>query len=234
MPARPLLVVGLVLPLLLAGCGSDSSSASAAKATVKAGDSTCELSKDEFAAGSVEFEVENTGKDTTEVYVYGKGAGGDFDKVVGEVENVAPGTSRDFTVKVGGGTYEVACKPGQKGDGIRKTITVTGAAPTGTVEAAYDREVEVQATDFAFVGFDGFTAEVGERIEFKLENKSTSNQHELEILDAAGNNLGEVGPTDPGKNGETVIQFTKPGTYTYKCGIADHAGKGMQGTFVVR
>ena len=48
-----------------------------------------------------------------------------------------------------------------------------------------------------------------------------------------GKNVGEVGPTDPGKDGEVVIEFTTAGTYTFLCGIADHASRGLKGTFTV-
>jgi uncharacterized cupredoxin-like copper-binding protein len=233
MRAPVLPTVAVALCLALTGCGSDdkSSTASKQKATVKAGDTTCDVSPKAFTAGSVEFQVENTGKDVTEVYVYGKGGDGDFDKIVGEVENVAPGTEREFDVTVGGGDYEVACKPGQKGDGIRTEIEVSGAAATST-EAAYDREVEVEATDFAFDGLKGFTAKVGEKIEFKLENKGRS-QHNLEFFDADGTEVGGVDTVEPGKDAEAVVEFAKAGTYTYKCTIDGHADKGMQGTFTV-
>ena len=127
MPARlHLALLPLVLGLTLTACGSDDEpTVSSGKVSIKAGDSTCEVAKTSFDPGEIEFDVDNVGKDTTEVYVYGKGKSGDFDKVIGEVENIAPGTSRDFDVKVGGGEYEVACKPGQTGKGIRTKITVT-------------------------------------------------------------------------------------------------------------
>jgi uncharacterized cupredoxin-like copper-binding protein len=220
-----------LLVLALAGCGGGSSSTGAAqKADVKAGDTTCEVSTKSFTAGTVAFEVTNVGKDTTEVYVYGKGSSGAYDKVVGEAENIAPGTSRDFEVKVGGGEYEVACKPGQKGDGIRTEIEVSGTA--ATADSSYDREVEVTATDTGFTGLAGFTAKVGEKIEFKLENKGTT-QHELEVFGPDGKAVGEVGPTEPGKDGEVVLTLAVAGTYTFESGIADDAAKGLKGSFTV-
>jgi uncharacterized cupredoxin-like copper-binding protein len=234
MRAPVLPTVTVTLCLALAGCGTSGSSSSGKgqKATVKAGDSTCALSSTDFAAGKVELEVQNTGKDVTEVYVYAKSDKGAFDKVVGEVENIAPGATRDLDVTLGGGDYEVACKPGQKGDGIRTKLTVSGAEAAGDDDAKYDREVEVTAKEYAFTGLAGFTAKVGEKIEFKLENKGTM-QHELEILGPDGKDVGEVGPTDAGEDGEVVIELTTAGTYTYLCGIADHASRGMKGTFTV-
>jgi uncharacterized cupredoxin-like copper-binding protein len=227
------LLLALPVALALAACGGSSTPSSGDGGdTVKvtAGDSTCEVATTAFDPGKITFDVENAGKDVTEVYVYGKGAGGGFDKVVGEVENIAPGTSREFPVTVSGGEYEVACKPGQTGNGIRTKITVSGARAGD--DAKYDREVEVTAKEYAFTGLESFTAKVGEKVEFKLENAG-SMQHELEFLGPDGKDVGEVGPTDPGKDGEVIVAFDKPGTYTYLCGIADHASRGMKGTFTV-
>jgi iron uptake system component EfeO len=224
----------LTLPLVvgLAACGGSSggSSSGGDSVAITASDSACEVATTSFDPGKISFDVKNSGKDVTEVYVYGKGSGGEFDKVVGEVENIAPGTSREFPVDATSGEYEVACKPGQKGDGIRTKITVSGEA--AEADAKYDREVEVTAKEYAFTGLEGFTAKAGEKIEFKLENAGTM-EHELEVLGPDGKAVGEVGPTAPGKDGEVVLSLDKPGTYTYLCGIADHASRGMKGTFTV-
>ncbi|MDP9183239.1 MAG: cupredoxin domain-containing protein [Actinomycetota bacterium] len=230
-PVLPVLAVALCLTV--AGCGKDNATSSATKqqVTVKAGDTTCELSQKQFTAGAVEFKVENTGKDVTEVYVYGKGSDGDFDKIIGEVENIAPSTEREFEIEVGGGAYEVACKPGQKGEGIRTEIEVSGAAATSS-EAAYDRELEVKATEYAFEGLAEFTAKVGEKIEFKLENKGQTT-HNFELFGPDGKEVGEIDDVAPGKDGEVVVELKTAGTYTFKCGIGNHAGQGMKGTFTV-
>lgn len=235
MPARPVLAAtgALLVAFAVTGCssGSSSSSGSGGKVAIKAGDSACDVAKTEFDAGEIAFEVQNTGTDATEVYVYGKGSSGAYDKIVGEVEDIAPGTSRDFQVDVTSGTYEVACKPGQKGNGIRTAIEVEGSG--GSSAAAYDREVQVEATDFAFEGLGAFTGKTGEKVEFKLENKSSATTHELEVLGPDGKEVGEVAPVAPGKTGEAVIELKVAGTYSYKCGIDGHAGKGMKGTFTV-
>jgi iron uptake system component EfeO len=121
MPARlprRVLPVLLLLPLL-AACSDDKSSSGGP--TVTSTDSACDVSSTELRAGTHTFAVTNQGKDVTEVYVYGDG-----DKVIGEVENIGPGLTRDLKVKLAAGSYSVACKPGQKGDGIRTPITVRG------------------------------------------------------------------------------------------------------------
>ena len=227
MPARPALVL-TALALSLTACGSSDSSDAIA---VKAGDSTCEVATTSFAPGKINFAVENVGKDVTEVYVYGASSSGAFDKVVGEVENIAPGTSRDFSVSVSGGSYEVACKPGQKGAGVRTAITVSGAVASES--AKYDREVEFTAGSFAFTGLSAFTAKVGEKIEFKMQNTATDHEHEFEVFGPDGKVIGEVGPTAPGAEGEVILELAVAGTYTYVCGIGDHEAKGMKGSFTV-
>ncbi len=124
MSARRLLaVVPVLLALAVTGCAkSGAGSASGAPGpSVTATDSACEVSQRTVPAGTHTFAVSNKGSQVTEVYVYGAG-----DSVIGEVENVGPGTTRDLKVKLSAGDYSVACKPGMKGDGIRTPITVTG------------------------------------------------------------------------------------------------------------
>lgn len=106
----------------LSACSKDSESAGSSY-DVKAGDTTCSVEETSVPAGTVTFQVENTGSDVTEVYVYGKD-GDAFSKIMGEVENIGPGTSQDFTVDLPAGDYEVACEPGMVGDGIRTQLNV--------------------------------------------------------------------------------------------------------------
>lgn len=116
--------------LALAGCGGGSSDSDAKASTVevKAGDKSCEVATASLPAGTHRFAVTNTGSQITEVYVYGEG-----DRIVGEVEDVGPGTSRDLTVELAAGNYQVACKPGMQGTGIRSALTVSaGAASSPT------------------------------------------------------------------------------------------------------
>ena len=155
-------VGGVVLLAALAGCSSKTKGGDSIAVT--ATDSACEVATTSLSSGSTTFAVSNKGSDVTEVYVYGEG-----DKVMGEVENIGPGTSRDFTVDLGAGTYEVACKPGQKGDGIRTEITVSG---TATTEAAAGRTVEVEGYDYGYHGMMDFSAKKGETVEFTLTNLS--------------------------------------------------------------
>ncbi|MCX5302775.1 cupredoxin domain-containing protein [Streptomyces sp. NBC_00160] len=232
--SRSLVLAGaalLALPFLASCSGTTDSTSGGSKVALNATDTACDVAKTELKAGKITFAVTNKGSKATEVYVYSEDDGA-YTKVVSEVENIGPSTSRDMEVKLAGGSYEIACKPGQTGDGIRTKITIEGAKADTDVEAAYDREVEVEAENFKLEGLENFTAKAGEKIEFKLENKGTD-EHELEVFGPDGKEAGEVNPVKPGATGEAVIPLTQPGTYTYKCGISNHADKGMQGSFTV-
>src|SRR3954451_1283224 len=133
-PARKRLsLVGLtgLTALTLAACGggdsssSGSSEAAADDIAVAATDDACEVAASDLEAGVHQFTVTNTGSKVTEFYVYADG-----DRVMGEVENIAPGVARELRVELPAGDYETACKPGMVGDGIRTALTVSGEAAT--------------------------------------------------------------------------------------------------------
>ncbi|SCF34831.1 iron uptake system component EfeO [Micromonospora matsumotoense] len=98
---------------------------------VKATDSVCEVDVADLDAGQATFTVTNSGSKVTEFYVYAAG-----DRVMGEVENIAPGLSRELRVELPAGTYETACKPGMSGRGIRGALKVSGTAATVAPDAA--------------------------------------------------------------------------------------------------
>lgn len=120
-------VVGLsVAALAMAGCTSTApaDAGAAGPITVAASDTACEVGATEAAAGTISFDITNSGSKVTEFYLYATGG-----RIMGEVENIGPGLSRQLIVEVpDGGTYETACKPGMVGDGIRAPFTVTGSA----------------------------------------------------------------------------------------------------------
>jgi uncharacterized cupredoxin-like copper-binding protein len=216
-------VPAALLCLALAACSNGTGSGD--PIAVTATDSECKVAKTDLKAGDNTFAIRNDGKDVTEVYVYGDG-----DKVIAEKENIGPGTSAGLEADLTAGSYEIACKPGQKGDGIRTHVHVTGEG--GTAAKAPDLEAEVRAVDYAFSGLDGFAPKAGQTVKFELKNKGTM-QHEFEVFGPDGTAVGEVGPTDKDDEGEVVLTFDKAGTYRYVCGIADHEARGMKGTFTV-
>ncbi|MQA35436.1 iron uptake system protein EfeO [Modestobacter roseus] len=137
--------------LALAACGSSGDSGgteaqAADQIAVAASDDTCDVATSELEAGVHQFTVTNSGSKVTEFYVYADG-----DRVMGEVENIAPGVARDLRLELPAGEYETACKPGMVGDGIRAVLTVTGEAPSlsedetlAQASADYQRYVQSQ------------------------------------------------------------------------------------------
>ena len=127
MSRTPLAVVGL-LGLALTGCVSTTpapdTGAGGGPIPVAASDDTCEVAAAEAPAGTIAFDITNGGSKVTEFYLYATGG-----RIMGEVENIGPGLTRQLIVEVpDGGAYETACKPGMIGDGIRSAFTVTGSA----------------------------------------------------------------------------------------------------------
>ncbi|MEW1910714.1 iron uptake system protein EfeO [Kitasatospora sp. NPDC085895] len=142
MPARrstaATLLTIAVAGAALAGCSKKDDAASADAVKVTASDSACEVAKTSFPAGAVELSVQNKGSKSTEVYVYAAG-----DKIVTERENIGPGTTVSIHAEIKAGEYEIACKPGMTGDGIRQKITVTGgAAPAAKADPRLAAAVE--------------------------------------------------------------------------------------------
>jgi iron uptake system component EfeO len=125
----PLAVLaGAAALVALSACDSKSDTAGAAAGgpiKVSASDTACEVSATTANAGNVTFEITNKGTKVTEFYLYAEG-----DRIMGEVENIAPGLNRRLIVEVAdAGKYQTACKPGMTGNGIRGEFTVTGGAP---------------------------------------------------------------------------------------------------------
>ncbi|WOX24702.1 iron uptake system protein EfeO [Streptomyces solicathayae] len=116
--------------------------------SVVAKDDSCEVSKKEFPAGHLELAVENKGSKVTEVYILFPD-----DRIVTERENIGPGTKAKITAEVKAGDYEIACKPGMKGDGIRQKVKVTGGTTAkrspemDAAVAAYRQYVQTQADE---------------------------------------------------------------------------------------
>src|SRR5665811_1238253 len=133
-----------VFALGLTGCASETA---AGDLTVDASDNACKVSQTKLDAGPATFKVTNNGSKVTEFYVYAEG-----DRIMGEVENIGPGLSRELVVDLAKGTYEGACKPGMIGDGIRETITVSGESTNKLSDSAelkaaadnYERYIQSQ------------------------------------------------------------------------------------------
>lgn len=88
---------------------------------VRSTDDGCEIATQQAPSGNLVFEVTNDGTDVTEFYLLGD----DGQRIIGEVEDIGPGVTRNLVVQVDPGSYITACKPGMVGDGIRSDFTVT-------------------------------------------------------------------------------------------------------------
>lgn len=211
----------LALVGTVSACGKDTGgSAAAAGYTVMAGDTTCELATTNVSSGKTSFTVQNVGKDVTEVYVYAQN-GGEFSKVVGEKENIGPGTTQTLEVDLAPGTYQVACKPGMTGTGIRTTLTVTGTSSGGSTAATtsggaafYDKELEITVEPDGRLEHVALTATKGQKVEIKLSNEH-KNEYYLDLLGPDGIELGDT-EADGGQTGEFVAELKTPGAYKVK------------------
>lgn len=107
----------------LAGASAFAAPAAAAKeqhVTVKLTSDGCPKSI-KVKPGSVTFKVSNDGADNVSEFEVLQG-----NKIVGEVENIAPGLQRSFTIKLKAGEYVTYCPGGE----TREKGVLTVAAPT--------------------------------------------------------------------------------------------------------
>ena len=115
-----LTLVGIMVAVS-ASCTSNDTSTAGGALTVSSTSNACDVSATTAPSGNVVFEVTNKGSEVTEFYLLAD----DGLRIVGEVENIGPGLTRNLVVQAGPGSYFTACKPGMIGDGIRAPFTVT-------------------------------------------------------------------------------------------------------------
>ena len=147
-PAVPFVRTALAGTILIvtAACVPNASVGSGAIA-VTSTDDACQVTKTTTTSGTVTFEVANRGSQVTEFYLMAD----DGLRIIGEVENIAPGASRALTATVQPGAYLTLCKPGMIGAGVgRGEFTVTGER---VAIAGPDAEVKEEAINLyaAFV-----------------------------------------------------------------------------------
>jgi iron uptake system component EfeO len=134
---------------LLAGCTDNTQTQSPGAAasanpralTVQSTDTECKLSAPSAPSGTLTFAVTNGGSKVTEFYLYGE----DGKRIVGEVENIGPGITRELVLKVEPGNYITACKPGMTGDGIRAPFSVSNSGEDQQGVSGNDVELVEQA-----------------------------------------------------------------------------------------
>jgi len=129
-------LTALPLGALLGACSLTESNKSDPKGdgpvTVTSSNDACTLSSTKAGSGTLRFKVKNTGSKVTEFYLYAA----DGKRIVGEVENIGPGLTRELVTTAAPGTYVTACKPGMEGDGIRAKFTVTDSGKASSASEA--------------------------------------------------------------------------------------------------
>jgi iron uptake system component EfeO len=122
-----------------------SSSKSSRTINVESSDKACDLTASKAPSGNVVFKVKNTGTEVTEFYFYAA----DGLRIVGEIENVGPGLSRDLVVRAAPGTYLATCKPGMTGKGIRSKFTVTDSGKSSKITGVDQATIDAATSQYA-------------------------------------------------------------------------------------
>jgi iron uptake system component EfeO len=113
--------------------------------SVESSDDACKVSAASAPAGTLTFNVTNTGSQVTEFYLLGE----DGLRIVSEVENIGPSLNREMTVNAPAGKYFTACKPGMKGEGIRADFTVTESKDEPTTSADEQQLIDQAVANYA-------------------------------------------------------------------------------------
>ncbi|WP_040163379.1 iron uptake system protein EfeO [Microbacterium gorillae] len=130
--------------LALTGCVAKADATGAGALSVTGTDDACTVSGDSATSGTLTFSIKNDSSKVNEFYLLAD----DGLRIVGEVENIAPGSSRTLTVQAQPGSYFTVCKPGMIGDGVGKTaFTVSGEkiAATGDDAEQMKKAVDLYA-----------------------------------------------------------------------------------------
>ena len=115
------LLAAAVLPLTLAACTDNAAPAATGPIKVSSTNDVCSVSSSSTKSGNITFAIQNDGDQVTEFYLLAE----DGLRIIGEVENIGPGLTRNLVVTAPAGKYTTACKPGMQGEGIRSAFEVT-------------------------------------------------------------------------------------------------------------
>ncbi|MFH8340833.1 iron uptake system protein EfeO [Streptomyces sp. AM6-12] len=135
---RPTVIAAATAAALtaLSACTAKSEAGGGDAIRVTAADSACDTSATSVPAGQVTLKIENKGSRATEVEILFPD-----DRIVSEKENIGPGTKYTLTAEVKAGSYEIACRPGMKGHGVRQKLTVTGGSAAARRDPKLDQAV---------------------------------------------------------------------------------------------
>ncbi|MEV3973258.1 iron uptake transporter permease EfeU [Streptomyces sp. NPDC050698] len=140
-PARPRWLVPaavVAVPALLAGLVvALAHPEPAAGQTVAVSATDCGRGFTAPEPGRRDFRMHNTGNQTSEVYLIDPSS----NAVYGEIEGLAPGTTRDLVATVAGGTYAWRCVPADGKAVTSKTVRVGGAAGAHAVVPVSEQDL---------------------------------------------------------------------------------------------
>ncbi|MDT0167979.1 iron uptake system protein EfeO [Pseudarthrobacter sp. BRE9] len=137
----------VAVPLLLAGCTDNTKAADTSGGVIEVVSSTtdCKVSTASVPSGNLNFSVKNEGTEVTEFYVLAA----DGLRILGEVENIGPGLTRNLVVTAPAGTYTTACKPGMEGDGIRGALEVTQSGSQPSADTDFQHLLDTATAQYA-------------------------------------------------------------------------------------
>ena len=154
MPVSPkirkaLAVIGTAaaVPLVLAGCTDNTKTTAAADGPIQVSSTAneCKVSAAKAPSGNLTFAVKNEGTEVTEFYLLAE----DGLRILGEVENIGPGITRNLVVTAPAGKYNTACKPGMQGDGIRASFEVTESGNKPSVDADFQKLLDTGTQQYS-------------------------------------------------------------------------------------
>ncbi|MEU3936786.1 iron uptake transporter permease EfeU [Streptomyces sp. NPDC029044] len=134
--AVPALLAGLVVAL--------AHPKPAAGETVAVSETDCGQGFTAPEPGRQDFLMHNTGNQTSEVYLIDPSS----NAVYGEIEGLAPGTTRDLIATVAGGTYAWRCVPADGKAVTSKAVRVGGAAGAHAVVPVSERDLAAPLTAY--------------------------------------------------------------------------------------
>ncbi len=159
---------------------NDTSAKSGGNGTVNVESSAdkCDLTASKAPSGNVVFKVKNTGDEVTEFYFYAE----DGLRIVGEIENVGPGLSRDLVVRAAPGTYVTSCKPGMTGQGLRSKFTVTDSGTSTKITGVDQATIDAATSQYAAYVRDQSQQLVDETTKFATAYKAGNDDEARKIF----------------------------------------------------
>ncbi|MER7844047.1 iron uptake transporter permease EfeU [Kitasatospora sp. NPDC096077] len=141
-PGRPrwvLPVAAIAVPVVVAGAViAVSDGKKDSSATVAVSEQECGKGFGSPQPGQQVFQMHNTGDKTSEVYLVNPGTG----SVYGEIEGLAPGTTRALTATIGSGDYAWRCVPTGGKSVTSASVHVTGGAEVKAVKPVNEDDLK--------------------------------------------------------------------------------------------